>query len=332
MGSLATLDAVDRATAHLTSLYEVAPEALAADAHPGYQTQAWARRHRAGRAVRLVQHHHAHVAALLAEHARLGEPVIGVAFDGTGYGTDGGIWGGEILLVDADVSRFRRVGHLRPVALPGGDAAIRHPWRIALAFLAAAGLPWDGWLPPVAQAPDGEVRLLRAQLDSGLGCVPCTSMGRLFDAAAALLGVRQRISYEAQAAIELEALAAGPAAGVGQFTVDGQGVMDPAPVLSGLVAGLAAGVPAPALAKGFHEAVADAVVRAVAAAGDRFGVRVAGLTGGVFQNVLLLRECRDRLAAAGFEVLVHRLVPPNDGGLALGQAVVAALATGTERG
>jgi hydrogenase maturation protein HypF len=332
MGSLATLGALDRAAAHLTDLYEVTPALLAADTHPGYQTQAWARRHGSSTGVRLVQHHHAHVAALLAEHARLGEPAIGVALDGTGYGSDGAIWGGEVLHLDADASRFRRVGHLRPMALPGGDAAIRHPWRVALAHLASAGLSWEPWLPPVAQAPAGEVRLLRAQLDSGLRCVPCTSMGRLFDAVAALLGVRQQISYEAQAAIELEALATGPGADIGQFTVDDQGVMDPAPVLAGLVAGVRAGAAVGELAQGFHDAVAWAVLDVVSGVARRCGVRLVGLTGGVFQNVLLLRACRDRLAAAGFEVLVHRVVPPNDGGLALGQAVVAALAADREGG
>jgi hydrogenase maturation protein HypF len=328
MGSPATLAAAQRAAEHLTGVYRVRPRALAADAHPGYQTRAWAVRQRAGRPLHLVQHHHAHVVSLLAEHGRLGEPVLGVAFDGTGYGADGAIWGGELLLVDADPSRFRRVGRLRPVPLPGGDAAVRHPGRVALAHLYAAGLPWAPWLPPVRDAPPGALQRLRSVLERGLAGAPCTSAGRLFDAVAALLGVRQEISYEAQAAIELEALAAawpGAPAEVGRFGLDRHGLLDPGPVLAGLAAGVRDQVPVAALALGFHAALARAVAEAVAAAGQRYRVRLAGLTGGVFQNVLLLRSCRDRLARAGFEVLVHRVVPANDGGLALGQAVIAAV-------
>jgi hydrogenase maturation protein HypF len=322
MGSLETITAFERAVAHLAGLYDLTPTRLAADAHPGYQTRGWAHRHAAARHVTEVQHHHAHVASLLAEHGRIGRPVLGVAFDGTGYGTDGAIWGGEFLLVGEDVTRFIRVGHLREIPLPGGDAAVRHPWRTALAHLYAARLPWHGDLPPVFTQDGAEVALLGRQLEAGLACVPCTSMGRLFDAVAALLGVRQSISYEAQAAIELEAIA-GCAVGDPprlEFTLH-RGLLDPAPVLRGLIDGLRTGVPAPALAYAFHDAVADAVVRVA----STVGAPTVGLTGGVFQNVLLLRRCRDRLRVAGFEVLIHRVVPPNDGGLALGQAVITAL-------
>jgi hydrogenase maturation protein HypF len=329
VASPSTVDALDRATAHLTSLYGLRPVALAADAHPGYHTRAYAQRRRGDRPLHLVQHHHAHVVSLLAEQARLGEPILGVAFDGTGYGTDGAIWGGEVLLVDADPTRFRRVGHLREVPLPGGDATIRYPWRVALAHLATAGLPWERWLPPVAYPTAPERALLRQLLDRDVSCVPCTSMGRLFDAVAALLGVRQEISYEAQAAIELEALA-GTADGAPLlfFDIGDDGVFDPAPVLAGLIAGLRDGVPTSALACCFHNAVADAVTALVSALGQQHGVPLVGLTGGVFQNARLLRACRNRLAGAGFEVLTHRLVPSNDGGLSLGQAVIAALAPG----
>jgi hydrogenase maturation protein HypF len=254
-----------------------------------------------------------------------------VAFDGTGHGDDGAIWGGEVLLVGADVDRYTRVGHLREIPLPGGDAAVRHPWRVALAHLYAAGVPWDADLPPVAQADPAQVKMLRAQLERDFACVPCTSMGRLFDGVSSLLDVRHQINYEAQAAIELETLAlAGEDGPSLRFTVDDDGVIDPTPVLVGLIAGLRDGVDIGALASAFHAAVADAVARLCLSVAERTGVRVVGLTGGVYQNVLLLRKCRQRLEEAGLEVLIHRLVPPNDGGLALGQAVVAATASGRD--
>ena len=165
MGNLATLRAFDRVVTQLTTVHRVTPEVIAADLHPAYQTGEWAQQHAGGPgepALRLVQHHHAHVASLLAEHGRLGEPVIGVAFDGTGYGTDGSIWGGEILHVGADPTRFERVGHLLPVPLAGGDAAVRNPCRTALGYLAAAGVGWDPALPPVAACTDAELATLAA--------------------------------------------------------------------------------------------------------------------------------------------------------------------------
>lgn len=327
MGTLETLRAFERATAQLTTLYGVRPAALAADTHPGYLTRDWAERNARGRPVHLVQHHHAHAASLLAEHGRLGEPFIAVAFDGTGHGLDGAIWGGEVLLLGPDAHRFIRAAHLRAVPLPGGDAGVRNPCRMALSHLRAAGIDWTPDLPPVAACDPTELRVVNAQLTGGFGCADCTSMGRLFDAVSSLLGVRHRITYEGQAAIELEALAA-IATGLApslRIEVGADGVLDPRPLLAGLVAGLRDGVPVADLAAGFHLAVADAVTEAVTAIGAERGVRLAGLTGGVFQNVLLLRACRDRLTAAGFEVLTHRVVPPNDGGLALGQAAVAAL-------
>ena len=355
MGALETLRAFERAVDQLTTL-RGRPERLAADRHPGYHTRAWAEEHAGDRPLHLVQHHHAHVASLLAEHGRLGEPVVGVAFDGTGYGTDGTVWGGEILRLGPDTHRFTRAAHLAPVPLPGGDAAVRHPLRMALAHLRAAGLAWDADLPPVAACDPAERRLLVSQLDTGTACVPCSSVGRLFDAVSSLLGVCHTIRYEGQAAIELEAAAAawtgpvpplrlavrrgaGPGSQQGGPAATGcqQGhpagtrggsrgpagavLLDPAPLLAGLVAGLRAGVPAPALAAAFHGALAEATAAAVARVAGP--VRLAGLTGGVFQNVLLLTAVRARLRERGFTVLTHRVVPPNDGGLALGQAAVA---------
>jgi hydrogenase maturation protein HypF len=331
MGTLETLRAFERSVAQLSGM-RGAPQRFAADLHPGYRTRAWAEDAAGDRPLDLVQHHHAHVVSLLAEHGRLGEPVVGVAFDGTGYGTDGAIWGGEILALGRDSHRFRRVGHLAAVPLPGGDAAVRHPRRMALSHLRAAGVPWESGLPPVAACDPAELRLLASQLDSGVGCVPCTSVGRLFDAVASLLGVRHEIAYEGQAAIELEALAV-PAAGTGpqlRLGVGADGVLDPAPLMRGLVAGMRAGVAAAPLAAAFHEALAVAVGEVVAQVSG--GVSLAGLTGGVFQNVLLLGLVRRRLQEEGFAVLTHRVVPPNDGGLALGQAAVSMLLALDETG
>jgi len=325
MGTVETLSAFGRSVRQLTTM-RGEPVRLAADLHPGYVTRGWAERNAGDRPLDLVQHHHAHVVSLLAEHGRLREPVIGVAFDGTGYGCDETVWGGEILRLGTDTHRFTRAGHLGGVPLAGGDAAVRNPWRMALAQLWNAGLDWDPSLPPVATATDAELRLLRTQFDTGRGCVPTSSMGRLFDAVAALLGVRQRIDYEGQAAIELEVLA-GTAASTSvplRLPVGADGVLDPAPLITALVSALHDGAAPAELALAFHQAVALAVAEVVTLVAGP--TRVVGLTGGVFQNVLLLRRCRQLLEEAGFEVLVHRTVPPNDGGLALGQAAVSRIA------
>ncbi len=325
MATWETLRAFERAVGQLSEIRGTALR-FAADLHPGYHTRGWAERHAGDRTLDLVQHHHAHVVSLLAEHGRLGQPIIGVAFDGTGYGCDQTIWGGEILKLGRDSHRFARVGHLLPVPLPGGDAAVRNPWRMALSQLWLADIDWAPDLAPVAAASPDELRLIRSQLESGTGCVPCSSMGRLFDAVASLLGVRHRIDYEGQAAIELEALAGSTRDAPGPsppLTVRPDGVIDPRTMVQTMVSALNAGTPPAVLAAGFHRAVAQAVAEVVGqVAGD---IRLVGLTGGVFQNVLLLRMCRELLQRAGFDVLTHHTVPPNDGGLALGQAAISVL-------
>lgn len=325
--NLETLALLDRTASTLADLVRVSPEVIAADLHPGYLSRRWAEeRARESRAeFVLVQHHHAHVASLMAEHGvPPGEPIIGFAFDGTGYGLDGSIWGGEILL--ATYADAERIGHLRPVSLPGGDAAIRNPSRTALAHLYAAGIPWDDDLPPVAASDMTERRVIARMLVTGTGCTPSTSMGRLFDAVSSLWGVRHEVDYEGQAAIEWEALAA-PGSQLGALdvsTTDEGILLDPAPFLRASVAALREGFPPAAASRSFHEAVADAVAQAADLSRERTGVGVVGLTGGVFANRLLSALCRERLGGLGMTVLTHRVVPPNDGGLALGQALVAA--------
>ena len=260
--------------------------------------------------------------SLLADHGRLDTPIIAVAYDGTGYGLDGTVWGGELLAVRG-AAEFTRVGHLAPFALPGGEGAVRHPARIALDLLLRAGIDWTADLAPVRAVGETGLHVLAQQIPRGVGCVPTTSMGRLFDAVASLLGVCQQVSYEGQAAVELEHLArAGRAASL-DFTVTA-GVMNPAPVIAGIVEGLRAGVEPADLAAGFHQAVIRATVTAARHCADAAGISVIGLTGGVFANRILLGGLRESLTKGGYEVLSHRIVACNDGGLALGQATIAA--------
>ncbi len=329
MENLETLDAFGATVELFETMYAVAPDVVAADAHPRYLSSRWARTSGRGPVVD-VQHHHAHVAAVMAEHQL--DPtasVIGVAFDGTGYGTDGTIWGGEVLV--ADVERADRVAHLAYVPLPGGDAAIRHPCRIALAHLDAAGVAWSADLAPVAQLDDVELALLRRQLDRNVACVPTSSMGRLFDAVSSLLGLRHHVTYEAQAAIDLEfAAIAGKVLDHGyRFTVYGT-EFDPRSMLRGIVDDLRDGVPVTDIARTFHVAVVDLVGTVAEMVRADRGLDTVALTGGVFQNRLLTELCVERLDAAGFATLTHRLVPPNDGGLALGQAYIAAHRIGND--
>lgn len=322
MDDLATLSAFDAAQRHLQELTGVEPQVLVADAHPLYRSTAWAHRNAAGRPVRTVQHHHAHLAAVMAEHGCDGaQQVLGFAFDGTGYGPDGAVWGGEVLL--ADYKSYRRLAQLRYVPLAGGDVSVLRPYRMALAHLWAAGLAWAPDLAPVQACPAEEQRVLRHQLETGLGCAPTSSMGRLFDAVSALAGVRQVVAYEAQAAIELEGLARGCESGRGayRFGIDDQGcpaLIDPAPVLAAVVADIRAGVTPGVVGARFHHAVAALIVQLAL---THPGHRVA-LSGGVFQNALLLQLTSRMLADNAFDVISHRHVPPNDGGIALGQLIV----------
>ena len=324
MDDLATLSAFDSAQRHLQALTGVAPDVLVADAHPLYRSTAWAHRNAADRPVRTAQHHHAHIAAVMAEHGLDGsQDVLGFAFDGTGYGPDEAVWGGEVLL--ANYKGYRRLVHLKYVPLAGGDISVLRPYRMALAHLWAAGLPWDPDLPPVQACPADERRVLRHQLETGLGCAPTSSMGRLFDAVSALVGVRQTVAYEAQAAIELEGLSRNADCGATAYVFDIDtaqlpAVIDAAPVLAAIIRDLRAGARAGVIGARFHRAVAQLIVDlAVTEAAD---TQTVALSGGVFQNALLLDLALKALHDKGFQVITHRQVPPNDGGIALGQLLV----------
>jgi hydrogenase maturation protein HypF len=324
MDDLATLSAFDSAEQHLEALTGVSPETFVADSHPGYRSTAWAQRHAGARPVRSVQHHHAHIAAVMAEHGLDGsQRVLGFAFDGTGYGPDRAVWGGEVLL--ADYKGYQRLAHLKYVPLAGGDVSVLRPYRMALSHLWAAGLGWDDDLAPVRGCPAREQRILLRQLETGNGCAPTSSMGRLFDTVSSLADVRHVVAYEGQAAIELEGLSrnADQQGKRYAFAVDSNrlpAIIDPGPVLAAIIDDQRAGVSAGVIGARFHRAVADLVVE-LAGMEDTGGQPVA-LSGGVFQNAMLLHLVLEGLQAKGFRVITHRRVPPNDGGIALGQLLV----------
>ncbi len=329
LDDLATQQALTASERHLEELTGVRPGLLVADAHPGYRSSAWALEHAAGRTVRRVQHHHAHIASVMGEHGLgVDEEVIGIAFDGTGYGTDGAVWGGELLVTG--YRSFRRAAHLAYVPLAGGDASVLRPYRMALAHLRSAGVAWGADLPPVAACPDAERRVLLHQLDTDFGCVPTSSMGRLFDAVSSLLGVCHAVDYEAEAAIELESLARACDAGVTPYSFgmregDGPVVADAAPVVREVVEDVRRGVEPELVAARFHAGVAALVGGLAHLARTQTGLGVVALGGGVFQNALLLERCVDLLQQRGFTVLRPQLLPPNDGGIALGQILVGSL-------
>jgi hydrogenase maturation protein HypF len=307
----------------LERTFRIEPEIVVCDMHPGYLSTRYAREQSSISNLCAVQHHHAHIASVMAEHGLTGErPVIGVAFDGTGYGTDGAIWGGEFLV--ADYASAERVAHLKYVPLPGGDAAIRRPYRTALAHMWAAGLGWSDDLPPMAAAPPGEPSILLQQLKRGMNVVPTSSVGRLFDAVSALAGVRQEINYEAQAAIELEMLVEKGIDEAYAFSFDGQEI-DPAPCIRAVAVDVRASIPVGVISARFHNGLARMIRDVCLPLRKKSGLKEVALSGGVFQNVTLLARVLPLLQEAGFVVYLHRLVPPNDACISLGQAMVASV-------
>jgi hydrogenase maturation protein HypF len=313
-----TLQSFTEGIEHFRRLFDIDPQVVAHDLHPEYLSTKYAL-DLDGVDLQPVQHHHAHVASCLADNGADG-PVIGVAFDGTGYGPDGTIWGGEFLV--ADLAGFERGGHLTPVPMPGGAAAIRQPWRMAAAYL---GPDAPDGLGVVRRHPD-HWPAVTAMAAKGVNAPLTSSAGRLFDAAAAILGVRDAINYEGQAAIELEQLAdpaetgayrAGLATGAGPFQACG------ADLLHAILDDLTAQVPAPVIAARFHHGVAALIEAGCVLLRKSSGLGTVALSGGVFQNMLLLQATAARLEARGFRVLTHSRVPCNDGGISLGQAVIA---------
>jgi hydrogenase maturation protein HypF len=319
-----TLQSFEEGIAHFEKLFRVKPEAIAHDLHPDYLATRYAQKRAESKNLRLVgvQHHHAHIASCMAEHGMDGTSrVIGIALDGTGYGPDGAIWGGEVLV--ADYLEYSRMLHLEYFPLPGGDAAIRHPARIALALLWSLGLDWDDRLAPVRDLLDDERSVLLTQLERRLNSPLTSSMGRLFDAAAALSGVRQKVNYEAQAAIEFEALADPAEEAAYPFGVQ-EGSVRLGSGLQALVTDVLSGVPASTVSARFHNGVAQMVADAASQQRLETGIERVVLSGGVWQNLTLMRRTLSLLRLREFSVYLHREVPTNDGGLSLGQAAVAA--------
>jgi hydrogenase maturation protein HypF len=319
-------------------ILEVEPQFLAYDLHPDYFSTRWALRQTNLQRVG-VQHHHAHIASCMAENCLDGK-VIGIALDGTGYGTDGAVWGGEILL--ATYADFERVAHLDYVPMPGGAAAITEPWRMAVSYLhkhfgeafleleipfvrdleeAAHGSPRR---PPLRK----QLAVLMRMLERGVNSPLTSSCGRLFDAVSALAGIRQRVNYEAQAAIELEAAIAGESGSTGypfELRPDGNGwVIDTRPLFAAVVNDVKCGVPAGIVSRHFHEGFVDVLARVAGLIHAKTGLQNVCLSGGSFQNVFLLEHLNQRLEADGLNVFTHSEVPCGDGGLSLGQALVAA--------
>jgi hydrogenase maturation protein HypF len=324
-----TLDYYQHAVAHFKALCRQDPAIVAHDLHPLYLSSRYAQGLSGVRRVG-VQHHHAHIAACLAENRRT-DRGIGIALDGTGYGPDGTIWGGELLV--ADLADFTRAGHFAQVRLPGGEAAVRDPGRMATAYLYA--LHGDNFSAPARRLGltfnPLEERILRRQLAEGLNSPLTSSAGRLFDAVAAALNVCRSRTYEGQPAMELEMAADDRADGCYPASLHREGdllVLDTVAIFAGVLADYHAGVAIATIAGRFHNSLARLLADACALIRERTGLNLVALSGGTFQNALLFTRLLRNLEAQGFEVLSHKLTPPNDGGIALGQVAVAAARLG----
>ncbi len=318
------LEFFEDSIAHLSKILEIKPDLIAHDLHPEYLSTKWATAQnnlpRVG-----VQHHHAHLASLLADNHTL-EPAIGIILDGTGYGEDGTIWGGEVLVGDA--SGFQRYAWLEPIPLPGGEAAIRQPWRTALSALYAAYADDLEQLdfPLLKSIPDKQVEVVLKMVKQGLNCPLTSSCGRLFDAVSALLGIRRQVNYEAQAAIELEHAVDETEKGLYQDAIGElrpSGGLSSSALIRAICEDIQQNTPVSTVAARFHWTLAEFFIQASMAARDSCDLNRVGLSGGVFQNAVFFSYCLQRLREEGFEVLTHSRVPTNDGGIALGQIVVA---------
>jgi hydrogenase maturation protein HypF len=308
-------------------LFRIEPEIIAHDMHPEYLPTKYAKELAEKEKIKLVpvQHHHAHIVSCLADNGIEG-PVIGVAFDGTGYGTDGQIWGGEFMV--ADYKKFNRVAHLEYLPLPGGALAIKKPYRTAIGYLTALGIDAARNLPLFKQVEKGELEIIRNQVEKKVNAPLTSSMGRLFDAVSALIGVRCIIEYEAQAAIDLEMLADDAQGETGYYPFsmvegDGISIIKIQDLLTAIIKDLNSDTTKAVIAARFHNTIAQIILETCRNISAETGLKQVALSGGVFQNRLLLKKAIALLESKGFEVYTHRQVPCNDGGISLGQVVIA---------
>ena len=332
MENLETMENFANTIALYKKLFRIEPEIIAHDLHPEYLATKYAKELAAkDKNIKLVpvQHHHAHITSCMADNG-LEEPVIGVSFDGTGYGSDGHIWGGEFLV--ADYRQFTRMGHLEYLPLPGGALAIKKPYRIATGYLLSLFGDSNQHLPFLKNADPLEIDIIKSQLEKNINSPLTSSCGRLFDAVSALLGIRGEIEYEAQAAIELEMLAYDKASETGSypFTLieqDNMSLIKLQDLFAAIVHDLHSKTPKPEIAVRFHNTVARMITELCQIISSNTGITQVALSGGVFQNRLLLRKAVALLESDGFEVFTHRQVPCNDGGISLGQVVIANFAS-----
>ncbi|UCG61126.1 MAG: carbamoyltransferase HypF [Candidatus Zixiibacteriota bacterium] len=304
---------------HLGRILEIAPEAIVCDMHPEYLSTKWA----TGQQLQTVavQHHHAHLVSVMADNS-ISEPAIGIILDGTGYGTDGTIWGGEVIIGDA--GSFERFAWLEPVAMPGGAAAIKEPWRMAISYLYHTFGPEITKLdlPFLKNIGAKDIELLIQMIDKEINSPMTSSCGRLFDGVSAILGIRSEINFEAQAAVELEMTASEAYITPGQASnASAERAIDVTNIIRAMLDGIARGTPVEELASLFHTTLAETFVVSAKRAREKSGINRVGLSGGVYQNRYFTSYIVERFKEEGFEVLQHRQVPPNDGGLALGQIV-----------
>lgn len=318
-----TLESFEKSIEHFEHIFRVKPEALACDLHPNYLATRYAleRGNRDNIPVISVQHHHAHIASIMAENKLGGDTkVIGVIFDGTGFGNDESIWGGEFLL--ADYVGFSRVAHLKKFPLPGGDTSTRRPSRIALALLHTLEMDWYENLLCTKDLSEKEKTALKQQLEKGINCPDTSSAGRLFDAVSSLLGVRQRVNYEAQAAIELESIV--DPQETGQYDIEStEGEIDIKPLILSIVSDINKNKPVGEISGKFHNSIAHMVANKCQQLMREYQVLDVALSGGVWQNITLLEKTLRLLSKTKCNVYIHQHVPTNDGGIALGQAAIA---------
>jgi len=327
MENAETYESFEQGIKHLSHIFRVEPELIACDLHPNYFSTQYAQKLDAPRLG--VQHHHAHIVSCMADNGLDDRRLIGLSFDGTGYGTDGAIWGGEVLL--ASFADFERFAHLEYLPLPGGDAAIRSPWRIAAGYAHALAIEIDE-LPFLRNADPQALNILRQQIDKKINSPLTSSMGRLFDAVASLIGLRNEVTYEAQAAIEMEGLAK-PFVTVAQpypYEITNGNNIGLKSLLQSIVEDVRLKKSTEIISARFHRTIADIAVNSCERACQASGLKEVALSGGVWQNQVLLDLVRDGLLKNGFVVYFHRQVPTNDGGLSLGQAIIANYALGVQ--